>query len=54
MGFSEVFTSLVFAVFFTKWERGDGGNSGRAIRTFSENEKHYPTRNYINLKTVDW
>ena len=39
MGFSEVFTSLVFAVFFTKWERGDGGNSGLAVWIFSENDE---------------
>ena len=27
------FASLVSVTFFTKRERGDGGNSGRAIRT---------------------
>ena len=31
-------TSLVSIMFFTKRERGDGGNSGRAIWTFSEND----------------
>ena len=34
------FTSLVSVTFFTKRKRGDGGNSGRAIRTFSENNKN--------------
>ena len=33
------FTSLVSVTFFTKRERGDGGNSRLVIRTFSQNDK---------------
>ena len=33
------FTSLVSVTFFTKRERGDGGNSGLAIRTSPKNDK---------------
>ena len=33
------FTSLVSVTFFTKRKRGDGGNSGLAIRTSYENNR---------------
>ena len=33
------FTSLVSVTFFTKRERGDGGNRGLVIRTFFKNDK---------------
>ena len=33
------FTSLVSVTFFTKRERGDGGNSGLAIRTSLQNDE---------------
>ena len=35
------YTSLATATFFTKRERGDGGNSGQAIRTIFKNDKTY-------------
>ncbi len=41
------FTSLVSVTFFTKRKRGDGGNSGRAIRTFSENDKKFILKDVI-------
>ena len=41
------FTSLVSVTFFTKRERGDGGNSRLSIRTSSKNgEKIRPTKSY--------